>query len=111
MASAGIRNADPTDEMGQTFFKGFKTLLSVLRKDFEESHGGEIQSSDNEIKQPFMNLLSNVFSGTRKKSDDSEVQSIDFGDELGRTLINIIKIMSSSWRRNFNPKNEVAKYL
>ena len=90
--STASRNADPNDEMTQTFINGFKTLFSLVRNKIE--NGGVIQSSDGEMKQTFMNFLTEI----QTDSDDD-----------GRTFINILKAIFSAFNRNTNPNNEFAK--
>lgn len=97
--SAMRRDADPSDEMVQTFVNGFKTLFSAVRNKIE--NGGVIQSSDGEIKQAIMKFL----------GDSGEIQSLSDDDEFGRTIINVMKALVSAASRNTNPNNEFAKAI
>ena len=98
MFSALGRNADPNDEVTQTFFNGFRTLLSLIRYyEIENSNGeGVIQSSDDEMRQAVVNILGN----------NGEIQTAN-DDEFERTLLNIMKAIFSAGRRNSN--NELVQ--
>ena len=90
--SALRKTVEPYDEMASTFFNGFATLLSFIRYKIENGEG-VLQSSDDEMKQAVMNILGN----------NGEIQTAD-DDELERTFINIMKVIFSAYRRNFDNK-------
>ena len=69
-----IEKSIPNDELTQTGFNSMKTLYSLFSKQFEE--GGEIQSSDDQMKQA---LIAGVLN---ERIDSAEVQSLT---ELERT--------------------------
>jgi hypothetical protein len=95
--SALGRDAGPSDEMTQSFVNGFKTVLSLVRNEFE--NGGEIiQSSDGEIKRAVMNILGN----------NGEIQT---DSDLERTVINVFNAIFSAFSRNIDPNNEFARAL
>ena len=99
MFSALGRNADPNDEIEQTFLNGFRTLFSLIRKYKIENINGDgvIQSSDDEMRQAVVNILGN----------NGENQTANDDDEFMRTFINVLKAIASAHRRNFN--NEFAQ--
>ena len=102
------KKADPSSEVVQTFLNGANTLLSLGEKQLD--NGGEIQSSDNEVKQALMNLVISFLPLVRKAINNSfgEAQ-FAIGDEFHRTFFNIAKVLSSAMRRNADPNDDVLQ--
>ena len=114
LIAALSRNAiDPNSEVIQTFINGANTIFSLIEKLLES--GGEVQSSDSEVKQALMNFVVSFFSWLRKILNDTygEVQLAN-DDEFRRTAFNVMKILVSAIYRNVshaNPNNEMLTKL
>ena len=106
LLSTASRKADPNDEMLQTAFNGFKTMVSFLGKEFV--NGGKIQSSNCKMNQAFINHLSSFPSGVGKQIDNGEVQSDSVKDFM-RVFLNVFKLVFSATRRNSNPNDEALQ--
>ena len=107
LISAIIRKSDPNDEMKQTALNGWKTIISSIVRQLDREEEGDIQSSDAEMKQTFLNLLSSMRSGIRKMMDTVKIESID--PEMLRTVFNIFKTMNSAARRTTEPDNKIGQ--
>ena len=110
LISAIIRKSDPNDEMKQTALNGWKTIISSIVRQLDREDEGDIQSSSNvnsERKQTFLNLLTSVHSGIKKKMDIAKIESLD--PDMLRTFFNIFKTMNSAARRAIEPDNKIGQ--
>ena len=104
------RKADPNSEAIQTLINGANTIFSLIEKQLES--GGEVQSSDSEVKQAFTNFAISFLSLVRKTLNDTygEVQFAN-DDEFRWTLFNIARILFSAMHRYASRANPNDKMV
>ena len=101
--SAASKKADPNDELQQSLFNGFNSILSSIGKQLDD--GGKIQSND-EMAQTFMNLFGTILSAMTKKIDNGEVQS---ADEIMPAFLNLFSNVLSLASKKADPNDKLAQ--
>ena len=71
--SLARKNADPNDDMANSFLDGFSSVVSAIGRKISNGGGGsQIQSDDSGLPGAFLNLLGTVGSALQKKADPND---------------------------------------
>ena len=106
LLSAVSKKADPSDEVRQTFFNGFSSILPLIGQHLGDE-GGEIQSED-EMLQTVMNLFGTLLSGMMEKTENGDVHAQSASSkEMEQKVLNDARNLIAALSRNvIDPNSE-----